>query len=198
MMTKKRNEEGYVLVYVMVVIFVLCSIAIAIMSYTLNTLQAQEAMVRRMKDKYEAMGEIERVVAELDIYSVPELTDSKYKYSTESDCAEDAIEYLLNYIDDFNYSFASTEDTPERQLSISPHDTADPNKYTFSITTKYASTQVDAKLVIFPNIKTHHHITYTKNENGDDVIDSEWYQFTIDVDFFAFDSYNIVSGGEAA
>ena len=63
---KKRNEEGYVLVYVMVVVFVLCAIALALMSGTLHTLQTQEAMVQRMQDKYEAMGEIEKLVAELE------------------------------------------------------------------------------------------------------------------------------------
>ena len=65
-MMKKRNDEGFALAYVVVVIFILCSIAIALMSSTLRTLQAQENMVQRMKDKYEAMGEIERLVAELE------------------------------------------------------------------------------------------------------------------------------------
>lgn len=74
---KKRNEEGYVLVYVMVVVFVLCAIALALMSGTLHTLQTQEAMVQRMKDKYEAMGEIERVVAEIGTF--------KYSNNTTDD-----------------------------------------------------------------------------------------------------------------
>ena len=79
-MMKRRNEEGYVLVYVMVVVFVLCAIALALMSGTLHTLQTQEAMVQRMEDKYEAMGEIERVVAEMELctasYSDSPLTET--------------------------------------------------------------------------------------------------------------------------
>ena len=66
---KKRNEEGYVLAYVMVVIFVVCSIAVALMSYSLNTIKTQENMIQRMTDKYEAMGEIERIVAEIETYN---------------------------------------------------------------------------------------------------------------------------------
>ena len=97
-MTKHRNEEGYVLVYVMVVVFVLCSIALALMSGTLRTLQAQEAMVQRMQDKYEAMGEIERVVAELEASPLNITSQSNYTTS-QSTAAKDAVTAFQSYLD---------------------------------------------------------------------------------------------------
>ena len=75
---KKRNEEGFALVYVAIVIVILCTIATAIMSYNLRNLQAQEAMVQRMEDKYEAMGEIERVVAEIE--TIPQWKHSRTRW----------------------------------------------------------------------------------------------------------------------
>ena len=124
---KKRNEEGYVLAYVMVIILVVCSIAVALMSYSLNTIKTQENMVQRMKAKYEAMGEIERVVAELE-YAL-----SKYNPQNTGDGNEDSAlaycsEILKRYslIDDIesdstNYTLTESDDqsyTYERSLEI--------------------------------------------------------------------------------
>lgn len=91
---KKRNEEGYVLVYVMVVIFTVCFIALALMSNTLRTLQAQESMVQRMKDKYEAMGAIERLVAELEASSEALASDKLTCGSTENTVKQAKVDFI--------------------------------------------------------------------------------------------------------
>ena len=76
----KRNNDGYVLAYVMVVIAVVGLISVSLMTSTMNVMQAQQASIQHMKDKYEAQGEIERLVAELEhILS---------QYSTSVDVAE--------------------------------------------------------------------------------------------------------------
>ena len=95
---KQRNEEGYVLVYVMVVVFVLCAIATALITQTIHTMAAQKNMVDRMQDKYVAMGEIERVVAELE--ATPLNITSRSNYTTsQSTAAKDAVTAFRSYLD---------------------------------------------------------------------------------------------------
>ena len=67
----KRNE-GYALSYVLVVLLVLCGIAIAVMSISLNNLKNQQASIDRMVDKYAAQGMVEQVVAQLENSKTPD------------------------------------------------------------------------------------------------------------------------------
>ena len=62
---RKKHDEGYVLIFVLVVISVLSIVAISLMSGALRNLQAQKASVERMQDKYAAEGMIEITVATL-------------------------------------------------------------------------------------------------------------------------------------
>ena len=59
----KKNNGGYVLAYVMIVITVVSAMALAVGSVAVRNLQVQEAAVERMKDMYKAEGEIERFQA---------------------------------------------------------------------------------------------------------------------------------------
>ena len=59
----KKNNGGYVLAYVMIVITVVSAMALAVGSVAVRNLQVQEAAVERMKDLYAAEGEIERFQA---------------------------------------------------------------------------------------------------------------------------------------
>jgi type II secretory pathway pseudopilin PulG len=56
---RKKHDEGYALVFVLVVVLVLSGIAIALMTGALRNLQAQNAAIERMQDKYVAEGMIE-------------------------------------------------------------------------------------------------------------------------------------------
>lgn len=62
----KKYNEGYTLVLVLVVIFVLFTISLAITSFSLNNLKNQLAMADRMEAKYEAMGALEIALAQLE------------------------------------------------------------------------------------------------------------------------------------
>lgn len=59
----RKNNEGYALVFVLVVLVVLCIITVGIMEFSLRNLQSQQATIQRMKEKYEAAGQIEQVLA---------------------------------------------------------------------------------------------------------------------------------------
>ena len=62
----KKHDEGYALVLVLVVVLVLNIAAVGLMTLTLNNLKTQRNLVDRMVDKYDAQGEIEKAVANLD------------------------------------------------------------------------------------------------------------------------------------
>lgn len=61
----KKNNDGYVLPFVLVVLIVMSLVATAALSAALRNLKAQQTFVERMEDRYQAEGAIERVVAEL-------------------------------------------------------------------------------------------------------------------------------------
>lgn len=61
----KRND-GYALPFVLVVMVVVCLIAVSVMSFSLRCLQSQQASIESMVAKYEALGEVEKVIALLE------------------------------------------------------------------------------------------------------------------------------------
>ncbi len=62
----KKHDEGYVLVYVTVVLLVFCLVATTILTGALRNLQHQQAANEQMKSQYVAEGDIEKVLATLD------------------------------------------------------------------------------------------------------------------------------------
>ena len=61
----RKNNDGYVIIYVIFVILFLCIVAIGTCSSALSNLQSQNEAVVQMKEKYAVEGEIEKQVAEL-------------------------------------------------------------------------------------------------------------------------------------
>lgn len=61
----KRHQEGYVLLYVVVVIAVMSIVAVAVASGAMSNMRAQEASIRRMQEQYTALGYIEELVAQI-------------------------------------------------------------------------------------------------------------------------------------
>ena len=66
----KRHNEGYVLVYVMVAVVLLCALGAAVCSIALRNYQSQQASVERMQQLYEAEGMIEQFVAQAQAVSL--------------------------------------------------------------------------------------------------------------------------------
>lgn len=78
----RKNNEGYVLPFVLVVMIVLTIIATSLMTAALRNLQSQQKFTERMVDKYQAEGEIEKIVAQLSALST--LTPTAGKPSDEA------------------------------------------------------------------------------------------------------------------
>ena len=64
----KKHDEGYVLVYVTVVLLVFCLVAATILTGAHNNLQNQQKTITQMQDQYAAAGEIEKVMARWSAY----------------------------------------------------------------------------------------------------------------------------------
>ena len=79
---RKKHDEGYVLIFVLVVIAVLSIVAISLMSGALRNLQAQKASVERMQAKYDAQGEVEKQIADMSV--IIGQTKQGVTYSSES------------------------------------------------------------------------------------------------------------------
>lgn len=96
----KRNTEGFVLAYVMIVIAVVSAITMALTTSTLNVLKAQEQSVVRMQDKYEAMGVIENIIANAEDNCIGATADNIGSPETALSKAQDAC--ILAFVKAFN------------------------------------------------------------------------------------------------
>ena len=69
-----KDNGGYALVYVLIVVLVLCAVAVSVCNAALKNYQAQERSIRQTQQLYQAEGEIEKFVALAE--DVHLLTDS--------------------------------------------------------------------------------------------------------------------------
>lgn len=85
----KKNNAGYALPYVLVVMTVLCLVSVSIMSGTLRSLQTQQMTIQRMEDRYEAEGKLEKLIAQLcDETGMKDLEGDDEKKAIEDKVAE--------------------------------------------------------------------------------------------------------------
>lgn len=59
----RKDNGGYALAYVLIVVLVLCAVAVSVCTAALKNYQAQERSIRQTQQLYQAEGEIERFVA---------------------------------------------------------------------------------------------------------------------------------------
>lgn len=84
----RKDQGGYALLYVMVVIILLCAVAMMICTVAMRNLQSQQASVERMVEKYEAQGEIEKILAQAErvdtLTGAGTLVDAEAAYTRET------------------------------------------------------------------------------------------------------------------
>lgn len=88
----RKDNGGYALVYVLIVVLVLCAVAVSVCTAALKNYQAQEESVRQTRQLYQAEGEIEKFVALAEAVSnvSSRLTVSGTYYVSEDAATEDA------------------------------------------------------------------------------------------------------------
>lgn len=90
-----KDNGGYALVYVLIVVLVLCTVAVSVCTAALKNYQAQEESVRQTRQLYQAEGEIEKFVALAE--DVHLLTDSA-EYDSQDDAKKAAKEAYLTHL----------------------------------------------------------------------------------------------------
>ena len=174
----RKDNGGYALVYVLIVVLVLCAVAVSVCTAALKNYQAQERSIRQTQQLYQAEGEIEKFVALAEAVSnVSSLTVSG-TYVSENAATEDAAtenavknkakdeaktkyeEYLADLVTDLVSSLASGY-----TLTL---DTSDSDRESCKFTLTYKNDTVCIKTEIsmaliydVETTKTEEVITYT-------------------------------------
>ena len=104
----RKDNGGYALAYVLIIVLVLCAVAVSICTVALRNFQSQERSVIQARQLYQAEGEIEKFVALAE--DVSGLPDS-LEYETEDDAKEQARGKYIDYVESLSSGYALTFDT---------------------------------------------------------------------------------------
>lgn len=118
-----KDNGGYALVYVLIVVLVLCAVAVSVCTAALKNYQAQERSIRQTRQLYQAEGEIEKFVALAE--EVSSLTDSA-ECDLESEAKDKAKTAYKDYLSSLASGYTLTPDTPDTGS----------DSYTFTLTYK--------------------------------------------------------------
>lgn len=132
-----KDNGGYALVYVLIVVLVLCAVAVSVCTAALKNYQAQERSIRQTQQLYQAEGEIEKFVALVE--DVSSLTDSAEcdSESEAKDKAKAAYEtYLKSLVNPPTSGYTLTPDTPDTGS----------DSYTFTLTYANAAVRIETKI----------------------------------------------------
>ena len=90
-----KDNGGYALVYVLIVVLVLCAVAVSVCTAALKNYQAQERSVRQTRQLYQAEGEIEKFVA---LAEDVHLLEVSAEHDTKEAAEEEAKEKYLAHL----------------------------------------------------------------------------------------------------
>ena len=180
----KKNNDGYVLPFVLVVMIVLCIISTSLMTAALQNLQIQQRFTERMVDKYEAQGEIEKVVALLQQKIVVEGNEEAL---TAADLTSDKLSELWGLTSGnvciLEVTQTDTEDEEEETSAVDDQ-AAEKKPFDFTVRLKALSeaTTIECELVLSA--------VYTSEQ-----VVGTTYKHTITVEDLTYQSYEISTGG---
>lgn len=135
-----KDNGGYALIYVLIVVLVLCAVAVSVCTAALKNYQAQEESVRQTRQLYQAEGEIEKFVALAE--EVGSLTDSAEcdSESEAKDKAKAAYEtYLKSLVNPPTSGYTLTLDSGDTGDSVS-------SSCKFTLTYKNAAVCIETKI----------------------------------------------------
>lgn len=90
-----KDNGGYALAYVLIVVLVLCAVAVSVCTAALKNYQAQERSIRQTQQLYQAEGEIEKFVA---LAEDVHLLEYSTKRDTKEAAEEEAKTAYLTYL----------------------------------------------------------------------------------------------------
>ena len=133
-----KDNGGYALAYVLIVVLVLCAVAVSVCTAALKNYQAQEESVRQTRQLYQAEGEIEKFVALAE--DVSSLQDSA-EYDSEDDAKAEAKAAYVEHLKTLAGGCTLTPDGTDTDVKF----------YTFALT--YANDAVRIETKIKMNLK---------------------------------------------
>jgi len=147
----RKNNDGYVIIYVIFVILFLCIVAIGTCSSALSNLQSQNEAVVQMQERYAAEGEIEVLVANM-CGNISYLVSGNGEKDPET-AADEQINTL------FGHQFAV--DTNQNRIACS---------FTAGTT---STVNAEVEFVYTVNrIETGEEIIYQKDADGNEITDA--------------------------
>lgn len=90
-----KDNGGYALIYVLIVVLVLCAVAVSVCTAALKNYQAQERSIRQTQQLYQAEGEIEKFVA---LAEDVHLLEVSAEHDTKEAAEEEAKEKYLAHL----------------------------------------------------------------------------------------------------
>lgn len=133
-----KDNGGYALIYVLIVVLVLCAVAVSVCTAALKNYQAQEESVRQTRQLYQAEGEIEKFVALAE--DVHLLTDSA-EYDSQDEAKKAAKTAYLTYLQGLHSKVSDCTYAPPDATDT------DSNSCTFKLTCeKNAAVRIETKI----------------------------------------------------
>ena len=131
-----KDNGGYALIYVLIVVLVLCAVAVSVCTAALKNYQAQERSIRQTRQLYQAEGEIEKFVALAE--HVSSLQDSA-EYNSEDEAKAAAKEAYETYL-------SSLVNPPASDCTLAPDADTDIEFCTFALTRANDAVRIETKL----------------------------------------------------
>lgn len=178
----KKKSDGYVLVYVLIVIVVLSLLALGVCSIALRNLQTQQASVEQMQEQYKTEGLIERFVANLQAI---ELSGDGQVSAARSEFAAQ-IGTLCNEIDGLTLT-----DAPRNWAPVSNVQNGWDCKLAVQAEASGPVVSADLNVTMVIAVEAHHHY----DENGE--LTSTTYTYDLSDITFTYDTYDISTGSTA-
>lgn len=192
----KKHDEGYALLLVVVTLLVLAIMSAALMSMGVRNLKNQKASLEQMVDKYDAQGEMEIKVADIEAKiaaksGITEIPIGVIAENKESAAVEKWIEYL-------ELEEVVTEKTvPEFSDSVTEGTFS--CKIPLDAKSESENTQISCVLVLTGTIKKQ--TEQTNEGNGEDENSTEEVTASTEIIYeitfksLNYTSYNISEGG---
>lgn len=131
-----KDNGGYALVYVLIVVLVLCAVAVSVCTAALKNYQAQERSIRQTQQLYQAEGEIEKFVALAeDVHLLPDSAENDSQDDAKKAAKEAYLAHLVNVsgeVSGCNYALDTTDNGS--------------NSCTFALTCENAAVRIETKI----------------------------------------------------
>lgn len=131
-----KDNGGYALIYVLIVVLVLCAVAVSVCTAALKNYQAQERSIRQTRQLYQAEGEIERFVALAEDVHLLEFPAEHY---TKEVAEEKARTAYRTHLQDVSKEVRSCNYDPDDTIT-------DVNSCTFTLTYANDAVRIETKI----------------------------------------------------